>query len=165
MALTHQERLHIQNALEQIVLAEAAARALRYSYGHRPALREGRNYTEPEWERWDALSTRFARLADILTHRVFRAIDLVEFHPPGGTFLDRIHRAEKRGHIRSSYDWKEIREIRNQIAHEYATAELMQLLEDIIRHTPELLATVERLIGYRQVLQQRLADEGSEGEP
>lgn len=30
MALTHQERLHIQNALEQITLAEAAARALRY---------------------------------------------------------------------------------------------------------------------------------------
>jgi len=54
--------------------------------------------------------------------RVLRAIDRAEFPPPGGTFVDRINRAEKRGHIASAYEWKEIREIRNQIVHEYVMA-------------------------------------------
>ncbi len=165
MALTEQERLHLENALEQIALAEAAAQALRYSYQHRPEIKEDRGYNDAEWERWDALTARFARLADIVMQRVFRAIDMVEFLPPGGTFIDRINRAEKRGHIRSAYEWKEIREIRNQVVHEYATAHLLSLLRDVVQHIPELLECVERLREYGEVIQQRLKDSAAVTSP
>lgn len=158
MALTSEERLHLENALEQIDSAEKAGSALRYSYANRPLLENARAYTEADWEHWDALTARFARTADILTQRVFRALDLVEFYPPGSTFLDRLHRAEKRGHIESTYQWKEIREIRNQIAHEYATAALIPLFEDVVKYTPALLQTVERLLKYRRALAERLAE-------
>ncbi len=160
MALTQKERANLEHVLEIIGLAQAAARALLYSYEHRPELRADREqYDDEEWEHWDALTARFARLTDILTQAVFRAIDLAEFQP-AGTFIDRLNRAEKRGHIRSVYEWKEIREIRNQIAHEYASDRLLLLLGDVLRHTPEVLAYVERLGAYRQVAQDRL--EGAE---
>lgn len=54
MALTEQERLYLENALEQISLAEAAAGALRYSYQHRPEIggdRTDKAYDDAEWER------------------------------------------------------------------------------------------------------------------
>jgi len=160
MALTERERLYLENVVEQIEAAEAAARALRYSFQRRPALKEDEAYSDAEWERWDALTARFARLADIVTQRVLRAIDRAEFLPPGGTFVDRINRAEKRGHVASAYEWKEIREIRNQIVHEYVMAHLTPLFQDVLRHIPELLATVDRLSAYKREVQQALSDGG-----
>ena len=85
MALTEKERLHLENALEQIALAEAAARALRYSYQRQPKIGAREDYDDEDWERWDALTARFARLADILMQRGFRAIDIVEFLPADAT--------------------------------------------------------------------------------
>ena len=157
MALTERERLYLENAVELIGLAEAAAEALRYSFAHRSELAREREYTDAEWERWDALTVRFARLVDVLAQQVFRAIDLVEFLPADSAFVDRINRAEKRGHIQSAYVWKEIRDIRNQIVHEYASAQLRLLFQDVVRHSPELLACVERLSAYKSALVQQLA--------
>jgi len=159
MALTEREHLYLENAVELIGLAEAAAEALGYSFAHRPEMALEREYTDAEWERWDALTVRFARLADVLTQQVFRAIDLVEFLPSDSAFVDRINRAEKRGHIQSAYAWKEIRDIRNQIVHEYASAQLRLLFQDVVRHSPELLACVERLSVYKAALVQQLAND------
>ena len=156
MALTPRERLHLQNVIEQIALAEKAAEALRYSYQRVSEIGTAKEFDEADWERWDALTARFARLADILTQRVFRAIDVAEFLPPASTFLDRIHRAEKRGLVRSADLWKEIREIRNQIVHEYATEDLLALLEDVLQYTPEPLEGVERLKTYQGKVKRRL---------
>ena len=159
MALTERERLYLENALEQISLAEAAAGALRYSYEHQPEIggdRTDEAYDDVEWERWDALTARFARLADILTQRVFRAIDMAEYLPPEATFIDRLNRAEKRGHIRSAYEWKEIREARNQIVHEYAAEHVLSLLQDVVRHVPEMLDCVQRVKEYARTVQMRL---------
>jgi len=164
MALTARERLYLENALEQIALAGAAARALHYSYQRRPESRVDQTYDEAEWERWDALTARFARLADLLTQRVFRAIDRAEFLPPEATFIDRLNHAEKRGHIRSTYTWKEIREVRNQIVHEYASKDILALLQDVVQHTPELLACAQQVCEYAGVIRARL-DESAHALP
>ncbi len=155
MALTEKERLTYANALTQIDLAKKAAQALRYAYQYRPQEIEG-DIAEDDWIRWDALTVRFARLADILTQRVFRAIDVVEFMPAGSTFIDRINRAEKRGHIQSVFSWKEIREVRNQIVHEYASEHLIALLQDVVQYVPELLDCADRLSAYGNVIRQKL---------
>lgn len=157
MALTEKERLNLENAKEQIVLAEKASKTLKYSFERIPEINSDEDFSEAEWERWDALTARFARLADILTQRVFRAIDVVEFLPASSTFIDRINRAEKRGHIQSAFEWKEIREIRNQIVHEYATEHLLSLLQDTVDHTPRLLRCVDRLSNYKGEIMSKLA--------
>jgi hypothetical protein len=162
MALTKRERRNLENALEQIALSEKAAAALRYSYQRAPEIKEDKDFDEADWERWDALAVRFARLSDILTQRVFRAIDVVEFMPPRSTFIDRINRAEKRGHISSAFEWKEIREIRNQIVHEYANEHVLPLLQDMVQYAPELLNCVDRLADYKQEIVKKI--EGSPGE-
>ena len=45
-------------------------------------------------ERLESLTSRFARLADLLIQRVFRLIDEIEL-TGGCSLLDRIYRAEK----------------------------------------------------------------------
>ncbi len=159
MALTARERLYLENVLEQVALAEAAARALHFSYQRRPESEADQTYDEAEWERWDALTARFARLADLLTQRVFRAIDRAEFLPSEATFIDRLNYAEKRGHIRSTYTWKEIREVRNQIVHEYAAEDILALIQDVVHYTPELLACTQQVSKYAGLIRARL--EGS----
>lgn len=156
MALTEKERLSLENVLEQIALAEKAAQALWFSYQRCPEISHDEDFDETDWERWDALTARFARLVDILTQRVFRAIDMVEFMPAGSTFIDRINRAEKRGHIQSTYTWKEIREIRNQIVHDYAVQHILALFQDTSAHVPEILECVNRLGGYKKEIEKRL---------
>jgi hypothetical protein len=73
-------------------------------------------------ERLESLTSRFARLADLLIQRIFRLVDEIEL-ADSGSILDRIFRAEKRGWANAS-ELINIRELRNLIAHEYAADNL-----------------------------------------
>lgn len=78
--------------------------------------------------------------------------------PSEATFIDRLNYAEKRGHIRSTYTWKEIREVRNQIVHEYAAEDILALIQDIVQYTPELLACAQQVCAYAGVIRARLEE-------
>ena len=69
-----------------------------------------------------SLTSRFARLADLLMKRFFRLIDEIEL-TGGGATLDRICRAEQRG-WENAVELIKIRELRKPIAHEYATEKM-----------------------------------------
>lgn len=96
---------------------------------------------------FEALSGRFARLCDLLMKRVFRSLDAVEMEDEG-TLLDVLNRAEKRGVIPSAAWFREVRELRNTIAHEYADDDLPPLFRAIRDRVPGLLDTVRRTAGY-----------------
>ncbi len=108
-------------------------------------------YSNDELEVFDAFTSRFARVSDILTQRIFRLFDVLEFEE-SKTFLDALNKAEQRGIITSAFDFKEIRELRNEIAHEYALRDFTRLIADVIKHTPQLLVTVEHSIKYSKKL-------------
>lgn len=57
-------------------------------------------------EKIEAFTSRFARVVDLLIHRVLRSIDFYELQEPG-TLLDVANRAEGRGLI-VSVDWLRI---------------------------------------------------------
>ncbi len=62
--------------------------------------------------------------------------------------IDAINRAEKRGLVDSLETVRKIREIRNEIAHEYSVENLVHLLRKIIDETPTLLSIVESIKNY-----------------
>ena len=66
----------------------------------------------------ETLAFRFARRNDFLLQRVFRTLDQIELADEG-TVLDRLQRAEARGLISSAERWRELRLLRNAIAHDY----------------------------------------------
>ena len=93
-----------------------------------------------------SLTSRFARLADLLIQRIFRLIDDIEL-TGASTILDRIFRAEKRGFGAAS-DIIKIRELRNIIAHEYNGDKMEEIYHVVAMLSPALLVIVARTIAY-----------------
>ncbi len=102
-----------------------------------------------ELERFEALTSRFARLADLILQKAIRLIELLELEG-SGSILDRINKAEKRGLIANSEQFIEIRQLRNSIAHEYDADALLKIFEDCLEFTPLLLSAVENIGKYIQ---------------
>ena len=100
-----------------------------------------------QYDDLEAFTSRFARASDLLLQKVFRAIDTAEMEK-SGTLLDAANRAEKRGIIESVEDVRRIRELRNNISHEYLTENLILLFEDVNTATPVLRTMMANARNY-----------------
>lgn len=96
-------------------------------------------------EAWEALTARFTRTTDIYLSKYIRlrVLDL----DPGfrGEMRDFLDKAEKNKIISSADNWMKVRELRNQIAHEYTKENLMEIFAEIFKWTDFV---VEELKGY-----------------
>lgn len=143
--MTQQDHVDVLNAT--LAKMDEAVRWLKRSHAICQDLGTPATYTEQQYDALEALTSRYARLSDILVQKVFRGIDRLELED-SGTVLDVIRRAEKRGLIISTEMMREMRELRNEIAHEYASADLQTLFHDAVRLAPELLVIAERVHEY-----------------
>lgn len=98
---------------------------------------------------FEALTSRFARVIDILIHKVYRSIDAVEFIE-GGTLIDVMNRADKRELIDSVQEMRIFKDLRNDIAHEYLGDRMQLLYKEVLESTPKLLELCYRAIDYTQ---------------
>lgn len=139
-------RAKIDLLKEELAGLQLAAGYLQYSMARCQDL-IGQDGLPPEQlERLESLTSRFARLADLLIQRIFRLVDEIEL-TGGGTILDRIYRAEKRGWA-NAIDLIKIRELRNLIAHEYATEKMLEVYGAVAAMSPVLLAAVPCVAAY-----------------
>ena len=138
---------------EEMVGLQLAAGHLRYSMERCLNLIGNEELPPEQLERLESLTSRFARLADLLIQRIFRLIDEIEL-TGGGTTLDRIHRAEKRGWANAA-ELIKIRELRNLIAHEYATEKMPDIYTAVAAMSAALLAAVPKVIAYARNTIQR----------
>jgi hypothetical protein len=145
------ENLRRKLLAEQLELAGAAGRVLEESRSRVDAVlqaaKAGAALSVGQRESCEALTSRFARLCDLLVQRLFRTLDQIELADEG-TMLDRLARAEKRGIITSVEEWRELRELRNEIAHDYLIESSDRVLTEAHRRSPVLLETVEKLGAY-----------------
>ena len=104
-------------------------------------------WTELELVKVEAFTSRFARVVDLLINRVLRAIDRFELNEPG-TLLDTANRAVARDLI-SGVDWlRELKDVRNRIAHDYAGLQLPDLFVYCQRVVPELERSCQKIDAY-----------------
>lgn len=139
-------RVKIELLEEELAGLQLAAGYLQYSMERCLNLIGQEGLPPEQLERLESLTSRFARLADLLIQRVFRLLDDIEL-TGGGSILDRIYRAEKRGWANAS-ELINIRELRNLIAHEYATEKMLEIYGAVATMAPVLLAAVPKVIAY-----------------
>lgn len=147
MTKKEQEYQNLQGLVQDALLQ---AKHLKISFDKCSKIDLGRSaneFSEAELESLEALVSRFGRLSDIVTQKIFRLIDELEY-VRNQTFIDRINAAEKREIIDSAYDFREIRTTRNEIEHEYVSAGLFNLYSKTLVYTPKLLAACEKLEPY-----------------
>lgn len=141
--MTKDEKKFIGNLLTLFGLMEEAVRTLEETYNLCCETVQNQKFRIGEMDfrtqnDFEALSSRFSRVSDILVKQVFRLIDVIELQEEG-TPIDVLNRAEKRELIKSANIFKEIRAIRNKISHEYIKEELEELYREILNLTPILL--------------------------
>lgn len=105
------------------------------------------DYTEEEYDAFETLASRYSRALDLIVRKVLRTIDLVEFEQPG-TLIDTVNRAERRGFVNSVSDLRIMTDLRNEIAHDYIKAELVETFKSILHQTPKVIALANRIRDY-----------------
>ena len=139
----------IENLRQALEATLQAAKWLRRSYDMVSSPPFG-ELDKSDWDTLEALSSRFARLSDLLLQKLYRAIDRVELQLPG-SLIDVVNRAEKRGLVDDVNGIRDMRDLRNEIAHEYKIDDLLAHYEEIYQMTPELLEMVKRAEGYIRI--------------
>jgi len=92
-------------------------------------------------ESLDALSSKFSRVSDIFTQKVLKTLIFV-LREDAPTFLDRMNVCEKLGIIPSAEEIIAIRDLRNIIAHEYLSENLVEIYTEIIQLSDNLLKAI-----------------------
>ncbi len=126
---------------------EKAGDILEYSYKKCKAIGVKPGLDNDQLESFEALTSRFARLSDIIIQKILRYFDILDLEEKG-TVRDRINRAEKRQVIESADDFIQIRILRNEIAHEYQSETIYMIFEKVVELTPVLLKSVDSLTTY-----------------
>jgi hypothetical protein len=120
---------------------------LRRSYNRCRVIGIKAEYTEDEFDQFEILTSRYARTTDLIVNKTIRSIDVVEFLD-GGSSIDAANRAEKRGIIESVLELRELKDLRNEIAHEYETEDLSKLFATVLEAIPRVCAIADRIIRY-----------------
>lgn len=66
----------------------------------------------------DMITMRFGKLQDIIGAKIFSLL-LIKVGEGDGTFIDKLNKLEKLGYLDNANWWLDLREIRNQVMHDY----------------------------------------------
>jgi uncharacterized protein YutE (UPF0331/DUF86 family) len=120
---------------------------VRHSYEQTIKIDIKSKYEIDEFDKLENLTSRYARTTDMLVNKVLRSIDTVESEDIG-TIIDIMNRAEKRGIVSSAELLHTIKDLRNNIVHEYKIAEITKFFADVKKYTPLLLEIIKNVNEY-----------------
>jgi len=136
------EILKKQLLFEELELLRKALATLNLSVEKCKLIITKKEYTFEEMESLDSLRSKFGRTSDLYTQKVLRTIWML-LHEPFVPFIDLLNKAEKIHLIWSADQLIEIRDLRNQITHEYIPEALTDLIPEIIDNCTHLVKNIE----------------------
>lgn len=137
----------LKNLALDLDLLEKSLYWLRRSYGICTGIGVKPGYTEEELDAIETLTSRYARTSDIIIQKVFRSIDKFEFEG-GGTMIDVVNRAHKRGLFHSVEELRMIKDLRNKIAHEYSKEDIEGVYAQVIAFVPQFFSIAANIQSY-----------------
>ncbi|MDX2508068.1 MAG: hypothetical protein QNK28_00790 [Desulfobacterales bacterium] len=147
MTFDDKRKLLLQQLEESLSTLDRSLKTLRYSFSKCSSIKETDAYNLNEQESFEALTSRFARTSDILTQKILKTMfALIQENPK--TFLDAANLLEKIEIVDHADNLLNIRELRNQIAHEYVIDDLHALFADVLQFVPELEKVVQNVKHY-----------------
>lgn len=135
---------YLQQCITQL---NDACRWLNRSYEKCRRLDLVQPLTDEQYDDLENLSSRFARVTDILLNKAYRALDAAELMEPG-SLIDTVNRAVKRGLLESAEVARTVKDIRNEIVHEYTVEDLKQLQSEVLTYTKVLLQLIVQFNEY-----------------
>ena len=139
--------LHLDVLKENLHKLNLSAEWVRKSYEKAVKIVPKDDYNMEEFETLEVLASRYARISDMLVNKALRSLDIVELEDIG-TIIDIMNRAEKRGIVESAELLHIIKDLRNNIVHEYQIEKVAIFFSDIVKYSPLLLEIIEKLNDY-----------------
>lgn len=145
--LGEKEYKYLRKLLTQLIKAKKTA---YYSFNICEKIGLKDFFSEDEEDRFESLTSKFARLSDLIMKKAIKTIEIFELNNPPETVRDAISVAEKRGLISSEFKFVEIRKQRNIIAHEYIIEEdeIIDLYKYVLQNIGYLFDSVDRIVKY-----------------
>lgn len=120
---------------------------LKESYNKCSGIGMKENLSSEESEAFEAFTSRFARTVDIFTQKLLKIIPVI-LREEAFTFIDRINFAVKIGAIDSAGTLKILRDIRNEIAHDYASEDIKDIYRKVLKYSPVLFEEISSTLAY-----------------
>lgn len=117
-----------------------------------------KNLSEEGYDAFESLTSRFARTVDILTNKVYRSIVYLE-EGESRSWIDTVLYLKKKDVLPSTDKLRMIKELRNEIVHEYTVVELKELFTEVLNECPELFSLAETAQKYANDLLKKLFTE------
>jgi uncharacterized protein YutE (UPF0331/DUF86 family) len=140
---------HVEILKEKLGWLKQSTDWVRHSYEQCILIGVKNEYSKDEFDKFENLTSRYARTTDMLVNQALRSLDTVEL-VDSGTIIDIMNRAEKRGIVESSQTLHELKGLRNEIAHEYQIAQIEQFFEPVLKAAPILLKIIDNLRFYSE---------------
>lgn len=139
----------IENLVQSTEQLQGALKWLNRSYSQCKKITQNSKFSDDDFDKLENLTSRFARVTDILIHKIYRAIDIVELKQPG-SLIDTINNAEKKHLIDSVEQARTLKDIRNEIAHEYILEDQQSIFNEVLQETIQLIKLSEKAIDYAE---------------
>jgi len=145
--MSNEELIYLSELLDRL---SKASETLLYSFEKCQAIGIKQKYDVEEHDRFESLTSKFARLSDLIIKQTIKLIDILDLDEPPETVRDAINRAEKKGLIESGEKFVRIRKLRNRIAHEYAESDenVVAIYAETLECVPLLFDSVDRIRKY-----------------
>lgn len=132
---------------EELKLLQKATDTLQLSIDKCNQLIIKEEYSFEDMESFDSLTSKFGRTSDLFTKKTLRTIWLL-LHESFAPFIDLLNKAEKMNLIQSADQLIEIRDLRNQITHEYIPEAITDLIPDVLENCVPLLENIKITIQF-----------------
>lgn len=107
-----------------------------------------KKYYEPqEFGKFETLCSRYSRGMDFLIRKIFRTLDEYEFENQG-TLIDVVNNAHKRNLFDDIDLLRQMKDLRNTISHEYIEDEMVDIFDDVLEQTKNLIKIINKTISY-----------------
>jgi hypothetical protein len=136
-----------EKLLDDLRLLKKQRYRLRYSIDECSAIDPAKPLEPKEFGAYETLCSRYGRSIDFLIRKIFRTIDAYEFENTG-TLIDVVNNAAKRGLVEDVDRLRQMKDLRNQIVHEYIEENLLELWREVMEESRELDDLMERTIAY-----------------
>ncbi len=127
------KKLNVKLLSEEFDMLEKAIHTLKLSVNKCIAIYNKTDYSFEDLESFDSLTSKFSRASDLYTQKIIRTIWIL-LHEPFVPFIDMLNQAEKLSIIYSADQLFEIRDLRNQITHEYLPDAITELVPDVLEY-------------------------------
>lgn len=100
------------------------------------------NYSLEELDAFENVTSRFARAADIYTQKIMKGIAII-LREEAKTYLDRANLFEKL-EIAGAENLKLMRDLRNEIAHEYKLKDITEMFQPVVEYSGRLIEIIKK---------------------